>query len=404
MRTYLTVLCSSIALALGAVAALNYVVDPYLIHQWDSAQVRRLRPAREKLSAWGKTYALARYRPSIVYIGNSRTELGLEADLPVFGGAAVFNAALSGASLGDAVAMAEHAMRVSRLDTVVWGIDAPSFSTVLGTRDFDRALVAGEAEGANRYFARRVLINIQRGLTVDMTQDAIGVLSGSFGAVCRSALAFRGKRDDDCIAEHMAGLGGTRAAVAPRLREFVRGEGPTEGALATFDAALEQLCARRVRLRVYLNPTHAIMHEALYWRGKWAALERWEIALAQLADAHRARGCDLRLYDFSGFNSVTTEPLPAPGSRAAMRYYWEPSHYRANVGRMVMDRLLGGAADGADVAPADFGVELTTPIMAAQLARQRALRDAYRASHAADSGLARALARAEDALPAPAAR
>ena len=390
MRTYLTLLCSSVALALGGVATLNYCVDPYLIHQWDTATVQRLRPAREKLSAWGKTYALARERPRVVYIGNSRTELGLPASLPLFAGTGVFNAALSGASLGDAAAMATHAMHVSRLDTVVWGIDAPSFSMVLGTLDFDRALVADEGEGA--YFMRRSLLNVKRALTVDMTRDAIGVLSGSFGAVCRSALAFRGQRDDDCIADHMAGWGGTRAAVNPRLREFMRGDGPTGAALATFDAALRALCARQVRVRVYLNPTHALMHEALHWRGKWAALEQWEGALASLAADQRARGCDLRLYDFSGYNSVTTEALPAPGSMAAMRYYWEPSHYRANVGRMLMQRMFGGAGD---VAPDDFGVELLPGMMAAHLQRQRELRDAYRASHGADSALAHALAVAE---------
>ena len=392
MRTYLTVLCSSVALALGGVATLNYSVDPYLIHQWDTATVQRLRPAREKLSAWGKTYALARERPHVVYIGNSRTELGLPASLPMFAGTRVFNAALSGASLGNAAAMAAHAMHVSRLDTVVWGIDAPSFSMVLGTLDFDRALVAGEGERGDAYFVRRGLLNVKRALTVDMTRDAIGVLSGSFGAVCRSALAFRGQRDDDCIVDHMAGWGGTRAAVNPRLREFMRGDGPTGAALASFDASLQALCARQVRVRVYLNPTHALMHEALYWRGKWAALEQWEGTLASLAAARRAQGCDLRLYDFSGYNSITTETLPAPGSMAAMLYYWEPSHYRANVGRMLMQRMFGGAGD---VAPDDFGVELLPAMMAAHLQRQRSLRDAYRASHGADSALAHALALAE---------
>jgi hypothetical protein len=57
--------------------ALNYQVDPYLIHQWETPPVQRLLPGREKLSPWGKTYALAQYRPDILYIGNSRTELGL---------------------------------------------------------------------------------------------------------------------------------------------------------------------------------------------------------------------------------------------------------------------------------------------------------------------------------------
>ncbi|HYE40412.1 MAG TPA: hypothetical protein VEB23_10795, partial [Ramlibacter sp.] len=245
MRKYLAVFCGVSTLAVGSVASLNYVVDPYLIHQWGTPEVQRLRPPREKLSAWGKTYAIARYRPAVLYLGNSRTELALPAPHPAFGDAPVFNGALSGASLGDMVAMARHATALGPLDTVVWGIDAPSFSLVLGTLDFDRELVAS----GGAYLPRRALLDVKRALTLDMTLDSVSLLRGSFGSVCRSNLAFHGQRDASCIADHMQGWGGTAAAVRPRLSEFVRGEGPTDGALAAFDAALGDLCRGGTRVR-----------------------------------------------------------------------------------------------------------------------------------------------------------
>lgn len=388
MRAYVTLFCLVSLLAVAGVGSLNYVVDPYLTHQWDTPLLQRLRPPREKMSAWGKTYALARYRPTVLYLGNSRTELGLPARLPVFSGAAVFNGALSGASLGDVAAMARHARKVSRLDTVVWGVDAPSFSLAIGTTDFDRDLVAANGY----YFAQRRLLDLKRALTVDMTRDSLAVLSGSFGAVCRSSLAFYGQRDDSCIADHVSGWGGTGAAVAPRLREFMRGEGPTADALATFGATLADLCRDGTRVRLYINPTHASMLDALYWRGKGAALERWQRALADEAARRRGAGCDLRLFDFSGFNGITTEMLPQASRRREMAYYWEPSHYRANVGRMIMQRLFGGSDD---IGPPDFGVELAPAMMDAHLARQRAGRVRYQAEHALETALARSLAEAE---------
>ena len=388
MRTYVGLFCCVSGLLVGGTAALNYVIDPYLTHQWDSPLVQRLRPPREKLSAWSKTYAVARYRPTVLYLGNSRTELGLPVQLPVFAGETVFNAALSGASLADAVAMARHAMQVGRLSTVVWGLDAPSFSMVTGTMDFDRALVAdGDA-----YFLRRGLLNLKRALTVDMTRDSFNLLAGSFGAVCRSSLAFYGQRDDRCIADHMAGWGGTAAAVAPRLREFMRGEGPASEALSALDAALADLCRGGARVRLYLNPTHASMADALFWRGKWPALEGWMRALAAQATQRRSAGCDLKLFDFSGFNAITTEPLPQASGRKEMTYYWEPSHYRANVGRMVMQRMFGGSAD---LAPAGFGVELLPSTIEAHLAAQRAARDTYHREHVIEAELARKLALVE---------
>ena len=393
-RSYLTLFfCVSGALA-GGVTCLNYLVDPYLTHQWDTALVQRLRPQLEKLSAWGKTYAVAKYRPAVIYLGNSRTEVGLPASVPVFKGKTVFNGALSGASLGDAIAMLQHAQFVSRLDTVVWGLDAPSFALSVGNTDFDRALVA---DGAG-YFFRRALLSMQRGLTLNTTLDSIDILRGTFGAVCRSNLAFYGQRDDACTATRIADMGGTSNLIVPRLQEFPLGAGPTAPAFDALDAALAPLCQRGTRIRLYINPTHALMLDALYWSGKWPAMEQWQQSLAALGERRRHGACDVRLFDFSGFNSVTSEPIPQFSQRSSMMYYWETSHYRDNVGRMILERMFGG---GGQSAPSDFGVELTPDMLPLHLAQMRAKRDLYHIEHPGETEFVKHLASTKLAKPQP---
>jgi hypothetical protein len=381
-RTYVATFCAASALVAGAVTTLNYVVDPYLTHQWDTPQVQRLRPPREKLSAWSKTYAMARFRPAVVYLGNSRTELGLPTRVPMFAGRDVFNSALSGASIGDAIALAEHARRVSRLDVVVWGIDAPSFSMEEGNTELDRELIAG----GPHYLWRRGLLNLRRALALDMTQDSIRLLRGAFGAVCHSSLVFHGTRDDGCLDLPVGGWVGTEAAILPRTREFIRASGPTAEAFSAFEASVDALCGDGAKVRLYINPTHAMMLDALYWAGKWAPLEAWQRGLAALAGRQRGRGCDVRVYDFSGYNSITTETLPQVSRRNMMQHYWETSHYRGHVGRMILGRIFGAA----DVAPPDdFGVELLPATMEPHLAALRAGRERYHREHAAETALAR---------------
>lgn len=368
-RSYVTIFTGASALVAGAVVLLNYHVDPYLTHQWDTPQVRELRPGREKLSAWGKTYALAKFQPDIVYAGNSRTELGLPTRAALFAGRDVFNGGLSGASLGDAIAMVRHANAVSRLQTVVWGIDAPSFSMDGGNTDFDRELVASD----RFYLARRGLINMKRALAADMTLDSMRLLRGTFGRSCHSSLARYGQRDDVCVRDRIDGWGGTGKAIVPRLREYIRGAGPTAEAMSAFDNGIAELCKSRAKVRLYINPTHAMTSDALYRAGKWAAMEAWQGQLAGLGQRHRAAGCDVRVFDFSGFNSITTEPIPQASGSADMLYFWETSHYRVNVGEMILNRMFG-RDDGV---PADFGVELTPAALAGHLAAQRAARDRY---------------------------
>ncbi len=383
-RAYVAVLCGVSAAAVAAVCGLNYYVDPYLTHQWDRAEprARQLGPPRYKLSAWGKTYAVARLRPNVVYIGNSRTEAGLSTDVPMFSGQSVYNSALRGASLGNAIDLVRHAAAVGRLDTVVWGVDAPSFSMGSG----ETALEPGLVVDGPFFFVRRALLNFKRGLALDMTRDSLRLLNGSYDAVCRSSLALHGQRDGACIASSLAGLGGTSGAMVPKLREFRAGDGPTAAAMDAFDTSVGELCSKGTRVRLYINPTHALTLDALYWAGKWAPMEAWQGALTRLAERHRDAGCDLRLYDFSGFNSITTEPIPQVSKLREMKHYWEASHYRANVGGLILGRIFD---DGQ--APADFGVELDSATLPAHLARMRAARDRYHQEHGVETAFVKAV-------------
>lgn len=382
-RRYLGVFCGLSGAVLLAVTGMNYAVDPYLTHQWDTPKLQRLRPIREKLGAWGKTYAVARFQPAVVYIGNSRTELGLPTQMPQFAGKPVFNSALSGASIADAIRLALHAAQISRVDTMVWGIDAPSFSMEDGNTDLDPELTAD----GGYFFLRRGLLDLKRALALDMTRDSLSLLTGSSDAVCRSSLAFHGQRDDACMNLRIGGWRGTQAAVLPRTREYLRGAGPTAEAQTAFDAGVDALCRRAVRLRLYINPTHAMMQDALYWAGKWGAVEAWQRALTSTAERQRRAGCDVQVYDFSGFNSITTETIPQAGQQADMINYWEPSHYRVNVGRMILTRMFGGAG----VLPPDFGVTLLPSTIDAHLAAMRAGRERYQRDHPLETAMAQAV-------------
>ena len=380
-RRYLVCFLACVGLVLGAVSFLNYQVDPYLLHQWDSPLLQRPRQLNEKLGAWAKTYAVARYRPAIIYIGNSRTEMGLPTRVrALFDGKRIFNSAVSGASIGDAIRLAEHAARVSRVETMVWGIDAPTFSLDMGAARVEDSLT-GARHG---FFVQRALVNLKRGLTLDMTQDSVRILTGHAGDTCRSNLAVYGQRDETCTLKGIKHWLGTKDAIPVRLQEFGDGLGPTPPSTPALDASIGKLCRSGTRLRLYINPTHALTLYALHWRGKWDAMQAWQRGLVQVVERHRAQGCDVRLHDFSGFNSITTEATPLVSGKPDMHYYWEVSHYRDNVGRLILARLFGGDTQ----APADFGVELTQANIDAHQAATRAARERYRVEHAREAAYA----------------
>lgn len=379
MKPYLAVAAGLPMLLVGAIAATNYALDPYLIHQWDSPQVQRLRQPVEKLNAWGKAYAIAVYRPDTVYLGNSRTELGLA--VPAAAPARVFNAALSGSTVGDALRMFEHVRHVAPVRSVVWGIDAPSFTLAVGNGELERGVLATD----DAYLARRVWLDLQRAVSLDMTGASLAILSGTAQQVCRASLARHGQRDSACMRHRIAGWGGTSAVVGARTREFLRGEGPRDAALPALEASVRSACA--LQWRLYVNPTHAMTIDALYWAGRGPQYEAWLRRLAALGARLRGAGCDVRIHDFSGFNGVTSEPVPRAGDRADMRNYWETSHYREQVGAAILARLAGGPA-----APDGFGGELLPAAMDGRIDALRAALRAYRASRPYEAGLAQRIA------------
>jgi hypothetical protein len=63
------------------------------------------------------------------------------------------------------------------------------------------------------------------------------------------------------------------------------------------------------------------------------------------------------VWDFSGYNSITTEPVPVLGDRETlMKGYWEGSHYTETVGRLILERMFGDNS----VVPEDFGTAINS--------------------------------------------
>jgi hypothetical protein len=83
------------------------------------------------------------------------------------------------------------------------------------------------------------------------------------------------------------------------------------------------------------------------------------------------------LWDFSGYNDITTEMVPAnEDSKTRMRWYWESSHYRTETGDMILNRMFQ-IASGESTQGSDFGVLLNRATLEAHLSSIRLARQRY---------------------------
>lgn len=364
-----------VALAiLITVLATNYIIDPRLTHQWASPSLDRMQSESEKQIPWGKTYAIFKYQPQVLYVGNSRTAVGLPADQKVFENKRVFNGALLGGRLWHDVAMLKHASLVTKLETVVWGVDYWSFTLDNGNSDFDSELVAFD----QFYGLRRTLLDLKRSLSFDIAMDSLRIIFGNTMSVCRSNLVFHGQRDVSCEIANLVNRGGAAKALEADVRAVKDKNPQSVRAIGAFQSALQRLCEANVHVMIYINPQHAITLEGFYRQGHGSELESWKRQLADVVSKQRYVGCNAQLFDFSGFNSVTSETIPQVSGQVEMKNYWEGSHFREEVGRQVLARMTQSKTVPV---PVDFGVEIDTGNVETHLVRIRSDRERYRDQH-----------------------
>lgn len=375
-RSFFLAAALSTIVILVAVVAFNYQVDPYFIHQWDSPLLQRMSPAQQKIIPWVKTYAAYRYQPEVVFLGSSRAEIGLPTDSILLKGKRVLNLAVSGASLGDAINMLTHTSFFHQPELVVWGLDFGwQFRKKAGNTDLIEELLAKDS----LYPAKRFLLNLKRSLSMTTTRDAVAVTTGTGERKCLPMLASYGQKSAQCLEYIMADEGGTKTAFAKITTKGDPQGSPADvqAAMQLLDQATQKACQQKTALRFFLHPVHALA-ELSYWENNALALEDWKRGLVRLFDQRRQEGCDIRFVDFSGYNRITTEAIPQRTGRESMDYYWEHSHYRSEVGALMLQQLL--AKPGATT-NTDFGVELDSTTIEAHLQQFRRDRSQYCRSH-----------------------
>ena len=108
--------------------------------------------------------------------------------------------------------------------------------------------------------------------------------------------------------------------------------------------------------------------------------EKWKFEIVRIneVEAKRHGKEPFPIWDFSGFNSVTTETIPPINdSESQMQWYWESSHYKRELGDLVLDRVFNYNNLSRNV-PDDFGVLLSLDNIASHLSKVRSDYDIWK--------------------------
>ena len=396
------------------VAAVNLAIDPYDIYALLNVRgLNQIKPHAGANGAMAKAYQVLRANPRTLVLGNSRAEVGFNPRSLAWPQQLqpVFNLALPGTGPITSLRYLQHAISVHRPAVVLLGVDFMDFLVLeddvtpraeAGSPAMERRLlVTPEGRPNQARLQQRVEDFVASVLSLDAFLHSIATIAAQRNAYAPhlTPQGFNPMRDYEEIARHEGYYVMFRQRDQENARAYLRRpKAIYQRGSATspqFDVLrrMMDLCQEQgVELHLVIYPYHAHLLETFYSIGLWPQFEEWKRALARLtaSAAHVPPSPVVRLWDFSGYNTISAERVPEAGDlKARTRWYWEAGHFKQELGDVMLRQMF--AAPGA--AGPTFGVQLTMDNMEQMIERLGQERAWYEQTHASEVAAVRDLIR-----------
>ena len=337
------------------VSLFNVVVDPYgVFNSPNFIGFNQAKPAKLNNMRLFKAVDVARIKPVAVFLGSSRSEYGLDpTQTSLDNYQPTYNLAVGAATPYELLRYLEHAIaNQPNLELVIINLDEFMFNE-LNRED------AGFSE---KRLGKQHLI-LEDAVNTTLSLDAV--------AASQENIAFS-QKNPEYQSYSSRGMLNLRpidldeSATEYRFKksiDFYFQVFPeyqlSQKYLNDFEKIIDLCNQYGIKVEVFISPAHATRWETIRAAGHWQKFEQLKREIVEITP----------VWDFSGYNSITTEPISN-----MMKNYIDDSHYHKQIGNLVIDRLLGV---GNDKIPNDFGTLLTPENVELHLNKIRGDREAW---------------------------
>jgi hypothetical protein len=342
-RRYNLIFLLTALLPLLSVGMFNIAVDPYGVYRILSLDgFNQVKPDKWKHQRLFKAVDVTRIKPFTIFLGSSRTNLGLNPSYTALKDKQpAYNLGLNGANTYETLRYLQHAIKNQKdLKLVILGLDFIMFNQDLGNQT-----------GFEESRLEKQLLTGKDFINTAFSFDALSLSEKTFRANKSNS-----ERDIYYPNGYMR-LG--RSQTDRNLTEFKKSIGVYFNVHSQYKLSqaylndlreIVRLCREHnISLVAFISPAHVTQTEAIYAAGQWQLLEQWKREVVKI----------LPVWDFSDYNSITTEPISEK-----MHHYIDSSHYKEAIGNSILDRIL---SRNTGKIPLNFGVYLTPENVETQL-------------------------------------
>lgn len=371
-----------------SIGTLNALIDPFgMFGSMRISGFNELKPELGSHARMAKAYRIRQLQPRGTILGSSRAEIGLDPNHPGWDGKShpVYNLALSSARIDEIRDYLFHAQAHGPLYEVVLALDFFMFNANWRHEaDFD----TGRLSRPGQEFSDTGWLNdpIRALFSMDGLEASFETILAQNKPETSSHYA-NGLRDTRRKWAAIQSRGGHRSVSLANTRyDLTHPDGwplfslqrsiDSDSTLDSFNDIIEFCQQYNIKLLVFISPIHALQQEVIWQLGLAAEYENWKREMVKVLN-----DSEVVLWDFSGYNSITTEPFPPlDDTTTQMKNYWEGSHYRRHIGNLILDRLFDQQQPGLDV-PDDFGIRLDSSNIDAYMQSTRDARESYLNAH-----------------------
>jgi hypothetical protein len=375
LRTWIGTL---VVLAL-LVVGLNLLVDPYDVFGTPRlAHISMLKPGAKNHALLAKTYQEARAHPVTVLIGSSSTHIGIDAGAGTWPESMrpIYNYGIPGKYASVGLRNLQQAVDGGGVKYAVVFLDFQNFlapdSPVVGVDEDERRYRTRPDGAPNPYRRLQVADDMVLSLTtMGALIDSLRTIAGQGNPNelnlepngSSNEADFVGEARTDGMHDLFAQKEDFEWARAEQLKQVMA---DWKGPLPDIDqvAAIAEFArVHDVKLTFAIVPHHIDALE-IYWRiGLWPRIEQLK---TELADLGAKQG--VAVWDFMDYSPFNVEPVPEAGDRRTpTAWFWEPSHFKKQLGAIMIGNMFGPGAP-------TFGAKLTPETVAARNSEVRAQR------------------------------
>ncbi len=348
----------SVFLPVVTVGVFNIIVDPYDVFNTPNfLGINHSKPRKDNSDRLFRATDVIRIKPITVFMGSSKVRGALDPRHPALeNNQPTYNLGLNAVNAYELQRYLEHTIANQKeLDLVIIGLDLFMFNsfTTQDSRGFS------EQRLEKRYISLKDLIDLT--LSLD-------VLFASKETIINSK---KTPIDIDNIGYgdngFMPKLDLDKSEIPSRFDKYIKAyykiyatQHQLSNQLLDELKKIVNLCQQnQIKLILFISPSHATQWETIRISGEWSTFEEWKRKVVKI----------MPVFDFSGYNSITTEPI-----HKDMENYTTNPYYTPKVGNLVLNRILSYQEEKV---PDDFGILINPENIESHLEKIRQDREVW---------------------------